>query len=279
MDINEIRRENLKVMIEQAGGRQKFITKSGKNDAQVSQLLSTKPGSRNIGTRLARDLEEKCGYDKGFMDQPTTWYSVVRDDGKKIFKRTNIKKPDLPELMSPGDLAALERAEEKNEHMSIHSEKNDLYSRTVVAWESESDLPQDQFVFIPRLEVELSAGNGNVVWNVSKKDEPQAFRLDWLKKKGLQASNLSCMYAFGDSMEPYIQDGDSLLVDLSRTEVIDNHVYAIRYGDTLKVKRLFRRFDKSLRIVSDNREHPEEIIQGEDMNDVQVIGEVVWRGG
>lgn len=279
MDINEIRRENLKVMIEQLGDRQKFIAKTGKSDAQISQLLSTSPSSRNIGTRLARELEKKCGYPEGFMDQQTSWYAVPTPNGKKMYKRTAINKPSLARPMSPKDLAEAQDLETDITDLPAQYDKSDLYSQEVVAWETESDLPQDQFVFVPRLEVELSAGNGNVVWEVCNKGEPQAFRLEWLQKKGLQSKNLRCMYAHGDSMEPYIQDGDALLVDLSETEVTDNQVYAIRYGDALKVKRLFRRFDKSLRIVSDNREHPEEIVQGEDLNNIQILGKVVWRGG
>lgn len=279
MDINEIRRENLKVMIEQSGGRQAFIARTGKSDAQISQLLSTSPSSRNIGTRLARELEKIVGYPEGFMDRANTWYAVRRHDGTKMFKRTPIDRPDVRGPMSPKDLAEAEELDNKIADHSPHYSDSNLYSHDVVAWESESDLPEDQYVFVPRLEVELSAGNGKVVWEISNKGEPQAFRLEWLQKKGLQSKNLRCMYAHGDSMEPYIQDGDALLVDLSETEITDNQVYAIRYGDALKVKRLFKRFDKSLRIVSDNREHPEEIVQGEDLNNIQVLGKVVWRGG
>lgn len=279
MDINEIRRANLKAMIDKVGGRQAFISKTEKSDAQISQLLSSAPSSRNIGTRLARELEKKAGFEVGFMDQPRRWYGVKTKSGNTMFKHSGLYPPLIPSPMNPQDLAeAMENGEAVGEEFE-HYQNDRLYSDEVVAWESQNDLPPGQFVFIPRLEVELAAGDGQVVWEVSSKGEPQAFRLEWLQRKGLQSKNLRCLYAHGDSMEPYIQDGDALLIDHSDTDVTDNQVYAIRYGDSLRVKRLFKRFDNSLRIVSDNREHPEEVVQGDDLNNIQILGKVVWRGG
>jgi phage repressor protein C with HTH and peptisase S24 domain len=277
MDINEIRRINLKNLIEESGGRQAFIEKTGKNDSQVSQLLSTAKSSRNIGNKLAREIEEKCGKDPGWLDTAWTWVSWNDAEGNTVMRR------------GPGNLMGSRLA---RKHQSTNAAQEDkvfneditkldsaLYSHEVVGWESEGDLPQDQFVFIPRLEVELSAGNGNMVWEVTEKGEPQAFRLEWLQKKGLRSKDLRCLYAQGDSMEPYIQDGDAILVDLSDTDIMDNQVYAIRYGDDLRVKRLFKRFDRSIRITSDNPAHPEEIVSGEDLHNIQILGKVVWRGG
>ena len=276
MDINEIRRINLRNLIEQSGGRQAFIEKTGKNDSQVSQLLSTAKSSRNIGNKLARDIEEKCGKEPGYLDRAWSWVSWKDAEGNSVMRR------------GPGNLMGRRSAFKHHNMKTAPKEFYDdddqkldsaLYSHEVVGWESEGDLPQDQFVFIPRLEVELSAGNGNMVWEVTEKGEPQAFRLEWLQKKGLRSKDLRCLYAQGDSMEPYIQDGDAILVDLSDTEVMDNQVYAIRYGDDLRVKRLFKRFDRSIRIVSDNSAHPEEIVSGEDLHNIQILGKVVWRGG
>lgn len=277
MDITEIRRINLKNLIEESGGRQAFLEKTGKQDSQISQLLSEAKSSRNIGNKLARELEQKCGKNPGYLDGAWTWVSWKGPDGKTVTRR------------GPGN-AMLQRKKRESrqqqeqqlgsindsQHQNLDSE---LYSHEVVGWESEGDLPQDQFVFIPRLEVELSAGNGNMVWEVTEKGEPQAFRLEWLQKKGLRSKDLRCLYAHGDSMEPYIQDGDAILVDLSDIDIVDNQVYAIRYGDDLRVKRLFKRFDRSIRVVSDNPAHPEEIISGEDLHNIQILGKVVWRGG
>lgn len=277
MDIYQIRRVNLKNLIEQSGGRQPFLAKIGKADSQISQLLSDTKSSRNIGSKLAREIEEKCGKESGFLDTPWNWVSWKDAEGKTVMRR------------GPGNLMGRRKAYEYHQMRKADSEEffddsdqnenSALYSQPVVGWESEGDLPQDQFVFIPRLEVELSAGNGNMVWEVVEKGEPQAFRIEWLQKKGLKAQSLRCLYAQGDSMEPYIQDGDALLVDLSDVDITDNQVYAIRYGDDLRVKRLFKRFDRSIRITSDNSAHPEEIVSGEDLHNIQILGKVVWRGG
>lgn len=69
MDISEIRRANLNSLIREAGSRQLFIEKTGKSDAQISQLLSDGKNSRNVGNRLAREFEELMGKEKGgWMD-------------------------------------------------------------------------------------------------------------------------------------------------------------------------------------------------------------------
>lgn len=264
-DIYEIRRNKLRSLIEEMGGRQPFLDRTGKGDAQISQLLTgkraDKKGGRNLGNKLAREIEAACG-------KPYLWLDDLHHFGNR---------PVVARGKEGDDDAAHIVVFRKN---SVDEHPTNNYSQEVVAWEDEEDLPSDEFVFIPRLHVELSAGSGNVVWEVSRKTGgAQAFRLEWLQRKHLNPENLTCMYALGNSMEPYIQDGDALLVDLSKTGISDGEVYAIRYGDEVRVKRLFKRFDTGLRLISDNADFPDEIVEGEDLNNVQVIGRVVWRGG
>ncbi|AHF04082.1 hypothetical protein MARPU_09595 [Marichromatium purpuratum 984] len=110
-----------------------------------------------------------------------------------------------------------------------------------------------------------------------------AFTSDWARQTGVRPNNAVVVYAKGDSMEPSICDGDVLLIDIDTAgdDIRDGQVYAIRYGHELRVKRLFRRYDGSLILRSDNAgRYPEEIIPREDQNgQVHVIGRVVWRAG
>lgn len=42
-------------------------------------------------------------------------------------------------------------------------------------------------------------------------------------------------------MEPLLLDHDVVLVDCSKTEIIDGRIYAFVFGNALRVKRLYRK--------------------------------------
>lgn len=151
----------------------------------------------------------------------------------------------------------------------------------ILAWEHESDLPEGEFVFIPRLDISLSAGNGHeqVAFEFTQK-QPQAFRADWIRAQHLRPSKLASMTAKGNSMEPRIFDGDALVVDTSQMEIVDGKVYALWYEGGERVKRLSRLPGGGLRIRSDNeREHPEIVLGAKDLQHVRIIGRVVHVAG
>lgn len=150
----------------------------------------------------------------------------------------------------------------------------------ILAWEHPDDLPPGEFVMVPRLDVHLSAGGGSEQVAVDLvKDNPQAFRADWIRDRRLKPGKLAAMSATGESMEPTIHDGDSLLVDISQTTVVDGKVYALWYGDGERVKRLFRLPGGGLRICSDNPRHPPLEVGPDHPEHVRIIGRVVHRSG
>ena len=59
------------------------------------------------------------------------------------------------------------------------------------------------------------------------------------------------MTAFGDSMEPTLCEGDSVIVDVSEKTVRRDGMYVIRIGDGLFVKRV-QIPPRGLRLLSDN---------------------------
>lgn len=150
----------------------------------------------------------------------------------------------------------------------------------IVAWEKPEDLPDGEYVIIPRYDLHVAAGNGHVVYDELEHDQGQAYRTSSIRSLGTCAANLMTVYARGESMEPSIYDGDALLVDRGQLSVKDRQVYVIRYGHEIRVKRLFLRPDGGLRIVSDNASaFPEEIVKAEEMQHIEIIGRVVERSG
>lgn len=150
--------------------------------------------------------------------------------------------------------------------------------RPILVWESEDDLPPGQYLMVPTLSLELSAGNGKKAVHIDYK-QPKAFLADWIREKRLRAKYLVSMKAAGDSMSPWINDGDAVVIDLSDKEIRDGKPYAIRYGDELRIKNIYKRFDGGLILRSLNPSYADEAIQAADLEHVEIIGLIVWRAG
>lgn len=143
-----------------------------------------------------------------------------------------------------------------------------------------SDQPGDEmeeFALIPFYDVKISAGFGAL--GIGERVEPDsrlAFRYDWLHSRGLNADKLVCVLASGDSMGNTIPDNSTMLVDCSRNNPQDGHIYVIRNSDTLWVKRIQRQIDGTLLLISDNEAYPPMPLRLEEHSDIQIIGQVVY---
>lgn len=133
----------------------------------------------------------------------------------------------------------------------------------------------DDYSYIPMYDVEVSAGSGAAAYGATEPAMHLAFRKDWLKSRGLFAKDLNCVVARGDSMEPTINSKDTLLVDTSKNNPRDGHIYVIRSSDVLWVKRIQRQIDGSLSLISDNPTYAPMQLNLDDHPDIQVIGQVV----
>ncbi len=241
MTIYDIRRELLaSILATKFKGKQIALSEAtGIAPSLISRYLN---GTKNIGEDVRNKIEEALG---------------------------------LPSLTLDGI----------SNHVTFYGEEVSIaqnpHSETPIAlWESESDL-EPGFVFVPRMTIRLAAGDGCEVIEESEKDKRQAFRAEWIRTLGLDAKKLVCMNAQGDSMIPEINDGDSLLVDRSQTQIIDGKIYAIRFGNSLKVKRLYKTLSGVLiqSANADKNKYRDEEITGSNLEHIEVLGRVVWKGG
>lgn len=147
----------------------------------------------------------------------------------------------------------------------------------VKEYEEIDDNEKDEFIEIPSLDIELSAGNGHYVIT----EEPSftlPFRKYFLKKMGVIAEDARVVKVSGDSMSPRLSDGDSVGVNTADKKIRDGKAYAIRQGSLLRVKLLIEQPDGSVIIRSINKdEFPDEIVP-ETERDVsfEIIGRVFW---
>ena len=134
--------------------------------------------------------------------------------------------------------------------------------------------PRGEWVEVPRLPLEASAGPGAVGAAEIAFD---AFRFSrrWLREQGLEPALLSSIRVLGDSMDPLLRDGDEILVDRTPRPFREG-VHVVRLGEALHVKLLQAVPPGGLRLISKNPAYePVEV----PMADVDVVGRVVWKGG
>ncbi len=137
--------------------------------------------------------------------------------------------------------------------------------------------PREESVFknIPKVKARLSAGSGS--FEVGSEIEGYyAFRKDWLNTKG-NTEKMVLMDIFGNSMEPELKDGDTILIDESQKDILAGAIYAVGVDDTIMVKRLEKHPNK-LVLISDNKDYEPVYLTESDILNVRIIGKVIWAG-
>ncbi|TSK09225.1 MAG: helix-turn-helix transcriptional regulator [Geobacter sp.] len=133
------------------------------------------------------------------------------------------------------------------------------------------------YVQVPRYEIAASAGGGAMVHSEQIVDH-LAFKADWLKVSlGLSPRHVAVISVIGDSMEPYLDDGDLILVDLSVTHIENNAIYVLQFGDSLLVKRVQVKLDGEVIVKSDNPRYEPEAFHGDSAERLRVVGRMVRR--
>ncbi len=135
------------------------------------------------------------------------------------------------------------------------------------------DHSDSEFKYIPKVKATLSAGGGSFSTGAEVIDN-LCFKKEWLSRKG-SANNMVAMEVFGHSMEPEIKDGDTVLLDQSQVNIFAGAVYAVGIEDTILVKRLEKHPNK-LVLCSDNNEYEPIYLDAADMENVRIIGKVIW---
>lgn len=136
----------------------------------------------------------------------------------------------------------------------------------------------DEFVFIPRYNVQASAGPGADV-SMENIMHPMAFRKYWIDNiLGICAKSLIVIGVKGDSMEGEINNGDIILINKEDNTLL-NGIYVIRIEGDLIVKRIQRLPGGIIKVISANSAYESfEIDTNNPPLDFEAIGRVVWHG-
>jgi len=124
--------------------------------------------------------------------------------------------------------------------------------------------------YFPTISVSAGGGAYDAEDHFEKLDLPDFF-VDIIggheNLKNMEAINVT-----GDSMEPTLNNGNIIFIDKNKADTAKDGIYAFVNENGLFVKRIQKRVDGSLDIISDNKEYPMQIAH---KNDITVLGKVV----
>ncbi|MBU3014848.1 helix-turn-helix transcriptional regulator [Poseidonibacter lekithochrous] len=125
-------------------------------------------------------------------------------------------------------------------------------------------------------DVSVSAGGGAYE---NKDDfeslEVPAYFIDRLGGKD-NLKNIDAINVVGDSMEPTLNDDNIIFLDKTKNDCSRDGIYAFTTVHGLFVKRIQKRVDGHLDIISDNKDYPSQVLNN---SDIKIIGKVISTFG
>jgi len=88
--------------------------------------------------------------------------------------------------------------------------------------------------------------------------------------------NIDAINVVGDSMEPTLNSDNIIFVDKTKVDVARDGIYAFTTTHGLFVKRIQRRVDGKLDVISDNKDYPVQVLS---KSELSVVGKVISSFG
>ena len=128
-------------------------------------------------------------------------------------------------------------------------------------------------VEISSIEIEESV-SGNMLVSHDHDTKPYYFRSDWVNKKlHARPEDLRTVFVNGDGMGATMQQGDMLLINITRKVPNPPGLFVIFDGMGPVVKRLEMVSTGCVRVISDNSQYsPYE----RELSELNIVGKVVW---
>nr|DAS68567.1 MAG TPA: Repressor protein CI [Caudoviricetes sp.] len=141
-------------------------------------------------------------------------------------------------------------------------------------WDNDTPLlPEDCEVPLYK-EIRLSAGNGFSDDIADYNGYKLRFSKSTLRRRGINPTDVVCVCADGNSMEPVFPDCATLGINTADKVIKDGKIYAVNHGGLLRTKILQKLPNNKIRIKSYNSEaYPDEEVAADEMN---IIGRVFW---
>lgn len=147
---------------------------------------------------------------------------------------------------------------------------------SMAPWDSSTPVDDDEVEVPFHNDVELAAGSGSLLTKENKGPRLR-FSRSTLRRRGVSHHNVVCVTIHGSSMEPVLPDGCTVGIDTGDKNVSDGRIYALRQGDMVRIKALYRLPNGGLRLRSYNHdEYPDEEYRRPESGSIVIIGRVFW---
>lgn len=132
---------------------------------------------------------------------------------------------------------------------------------------------EEEAIPVPRVSARLCAGGGSFETSAFVKNT-MIFPKAWLRSKG-NPKEMVLMDILGDSMEPELRDGDTVLIDQSQTRMHAGAIYALGVEDSLLVKRV-ESLPGKIALISTNPNYTPIFLQGDEIEMLRILGRILW---
>ena len=226
-------------------------------------------------TEPSRSYKERLA---SLYNNPVEWFFGEEDEPQRGSGRVNA--PESAAQSEPDALGVIGSLGERLQDFSARFDRLETYIRAQAPvqaiGESRANYDPSNYDTSDRspvrlMEVASAAGVGAEVYD----ETPVGllwFRNDWLLSHSIDPEQSNIISVRGESMEPTLPDGCSILVDRKRREPQEDRIYVMRTEDGLVVKRLGLDEEGRWEIESDNEDwEPMPWTDG-----TEIIGEVRW---
>ena len=143
---------------------------------------------------------------------------------------------------------------------------------------NENSLFSGHYVLIPLYHdiYALDAKTGIYGYQFNQSDFKLPCSKELLKKVGIQKENVVCITVTGSSMEPVLKDGSIVAIDISSKIIKDGRIYAIKQGNLVRIRKLYRIASDVLKISCYNQEdkaYADELVK---IDKIEIIGVAFW---
>ncbi|BBB65889.1 transcriptional regulator [Undibacterium sp. YM2] len=175
----------------------------------------------------AKDLAIFCDVSEGLVTQ---WFSGQTNLGPKPLKAFSRTRFNI-DWIADGTLPKY-REQVANEGYGTSNQ----FSKVAVAEHGSPNL-----IEVRKVNLRLSAGIIGIALDQQESNgEPLLVQRSWVDKNGFIPSKLIAVAIKGDSMEPALYDGDTVIINTADCKLNDGDTYAVNYEGEAVVKRLVR---------------------------------------
>lgn len=153
---------------------------------------------------------------------------------------------------------------------------NQVEFQEISDWDDNEPLDAGEVEIVFYKDLSFACGHGTD--GIAYQDETRRLRLSrkTLDSRGTTKDQVFAARVFNNSMEPTINDGDTIIVDRSKTKIKDGYIFAIEHGGLFLCKRLYRMPNNGIRVVSDNSIEYQEFVLSEQEQIDQNFNIIGW---